>query len=376
MHSDKEANDLVVYTTNVPWYKPKDLWTGVTSHVGEEWNHAGGALRQLADPRSAPKKAPDIEFTIAPAEANGTLVYWTPTGVGSLKGFSVGDENVVDALDPGEVKQKTSTCIGCHTATPDGKFAAFVVPEPKAPTPPNQNTFTAALGSLEKADVGNVPSFLGMGARQFMDTAQTGLSAFSGTQWQDGDHVMIAQSGRGHAELFWIDLEATTPGEGTAYGILKRDGDPRGAGAPTWAHDGSRVFYVSSTNNAVDGRIDGTDTDVYSVPYADKQGGTATPLQGAADARAPPSFIRQFPATSTSWSSSTRVLSGVVLYNSPVAEAFVVPADGGTATRLAANDPPMCTHWPGPGPEQHVAQVVARSADRQRHDPLLAAIRN
>ncbi len=347
VHSEREVNDLVVYTTNVPWYMPKDLWTAVTSHVGEEWSLTVSVRSANSQATEPPKKAADVNFTIAPAEANGTLVYWTSTGVGSLKGFAVGDENVVDALDPPQVKQKTSTCIGCHTSTPDGKFAAFVVPEPKAAVPPNQNTFTEAIGSLEKSAVGDVPTFLGVGARQFMDTAQTGLSAFSGAHWQDGDHVMIAQSGRGKSELFWVDLEAATPGQGTAYGTLKREGDPKGAAAPTWSHDGSRIFYVS-TDSAVDGRIDGTDTDIYSVPYADKQGGTATKLQGAAEGP----FAEFYPAVSgdDKLVVFNRVPNGVGVYNSPVAEVFVVPSAGGSATRLAANDPPTCTHWPGPGP--------------------------
>jgi hypothetical protein len=36
-------------------------------------------------------------------------------------------------------------------------------------------------------------------------------------------------------------------------------------------------------------------------------------------------------------------------YNEPTAEVFVVPGDGGTATRLSANDPPMCTGLTSPG---------------------------
>ena len=56
-------------------------------------------------------------FTIAPAEAGGTIVYWVLPGGGSavshLKGFNVGDETVKDVLDPSKIPG--SQCIGCHT---------------------------------------------------------------------------------------------------------------------------------------------------------------------------------------------------------------------------------------------------------------------
>jgi hypothetical protein len=347
LHGDKEANDLVVYTTNVPWYMPKDLWTAMTSHVGEEWDLTFTVRSTSSTGAAAPSQPATVAFKIAPAEANGNLVYWTSTGVGSLKGFAVGDENVVEALTPPQVRQKTSTCIGCHTSTPDGKFAGFVVPEPRAALPPNQNTFTAAIGSLETADAGSLPPFLGMGARQFMDTAQTGLQAYSGAHWKDGDHVMIAQSGRGRSELFWVDLESTSPGMGSAYGVLRRDGDPKGGGAPSWSHDGSRIFYVS-TDSSVDGRLDGTDTDVYWIPYADRQGGAASKLAGASAGE----FAEYYPAISGDdrLVAFNRVPNGVAIYNSPAAEVLVVSADGGSPARLIANDPPACTQWPGPGP--------------------------
>jgi hypothetical protein len=36
-------------------------------------------------------------------------------------------------------------------------------------------------------------------------------------------------------------------------------------------------------------------------------------------------------------------------YNNPNSEVFVVPSAGGTAVRVAANDPPACRHTPSPG---------------------------
>lgn len=347
IHADQEAHDLVVYTTSSTWYMPRDLWAAVTSHVATEWVLTVSVRAMSSrDPHSV-RKAPDVQFIIAPAEANGTIVYWTPAGTGMLKGFRVGDENVVQALTAPQVAQKTSSCIGCHTSTPDGKYAAFVVPEPKSPMPPNANEFSEAIGSLEPTTAGQTPSFLGAGAKQVMDTAQTGLQTFSPAHWKDGDHVEVAQSGRGRSELFWIDLEAASGGQGAGYGVLQRNGDPRGAGAPSWTHDGAKIFYVS-TNSAVDGRIDGTDTDLYSIPYNDRNGGDATKVIGAAE----DNWEEFYPAVSgdDQLLVFNRVPKGSPIYNSPIAEVFVVPTEGGTPTRLRANDPPACTMWPGPGP--------------------------
>ena len=64
------------------------------------------------------------------------MVYWALRGYDAsiptnteLFGFGVGDEHVVSVLKVPQVQQTTSgaseTCIGCHTATPDGAFVGF-----------------------------------------------------------------------------------------------------------------------------------------------------------------------------------------------------------------------------------------------------------
>jgi hypothetical protein len=51
-----------------------------------------------------------------------------------------------------------------------------------------------------------------------------------------------------------------------------------------------------------------------------------------------------------------RVPAGGVMYANPEAELFVVPAAGGTASRLAANDPPKCSGSASPGVNNHWAK--------------------
>jgi hypothetical protein len=41
--------------------------------------------------------------------------------------------------------------------------------------------------------------------------------------------------------------------------------------------------------------------------------------------------------------------NGLNMYSQPQAEVYVVPSQGGTATRLAANDPPSCSGLTSPG---------------------------
>ncbi|HEY8087845.1 MAG TPA: hypothetical protein VIF09_08370, partial [Polyangiaceae bacterium] len=143
-----------------------------------------------------------------------------------------------------------------------------------------------------------------------------------------------------------------------ATGVLARNGDTQLAGAPVWSHDGNTVAYVS-TNRVCTGRLGnctpsytasqdvGSRAALYTVPYAGGAGGNATPVQGASD----PSLQDYYPAFSPDdrWLAFNRIPDDANLYDQPAAEVFVVPATGGTAKRLAANDPPACSGITSPG---------------------------
>jgi hypothetical protein len=344
LHTPKQVNDLVVYTTETSWTMPKEMWNGLRAHVLDApitMTVRGGifdgtTLTALYTGSTGP-------FTIAPAEAAGAVVYWTTSGGSSLKGFTVGDETVGSTLQPPQVQMSTVgqagvTCIGCHTSTPDGKFAGFTA----------QGPWGNALGSVEAGKTGDEPSFLGDGARAALEQlAPLGIQTYSKAHWKNGDHVMVTPFGDyAAAELAWVDLEAATHSEGVSYGIFERNGDPRGAGAPTWSHDGKTVVYVS-TDVALTGRLDAGVGDLYSIPYANRQGGTATPIPGASD----DAFAEYYPAFSPDDAllAFNRIPMGNNMYNAPAAELFVIPSDGGTATRLVANDPPACSGKTSPG---------------------------
>lgn len=343
LHAANETNDLVVFTASTSWTMPLAMWQGLAAHVtdqpitvtvrGASWD--GTTLSGVSIGSSG-------NFTIAPVAASGSVVYWTTSGGSTLKGFSIGDESVVTALAPSQVKMQAAggaqvTCVGCHTSTPDGKFAGFTT----------QGPWGNAIASIEQATVGDVPSFLGAGALAALQQAEIGIQTFSKAHWKAGDRIEIAPFGKDTgAELAWFDLEATQPGKGTAYGFLARTGDSRGAGAPTWSHDGAHITYVSTTSEFT-GRLGAGEADLYTVEYADKNGGTAKPVPGASD----PAYNEYYPAYSADDAllAFDRIANGADMYNQATAELHVIPSSGGTAVRLAANDPPACSGKSSPG---------------------------
>ena len=70
-------------------------------------------------------------------------------------------------------------------------------------------------------------------------------------------------------------------------------------------------------------------------------------MAGASD----PGFNEFYPSFSSDdvFVAFSRLPNGQSSYNNASSELFVVPAKGGTATRLAANDPPACSNQTSPG---------------------------
>jgi hypothetical protein len=88
--------------------------------------------------------------------------------------------------------------------------------------------------------------------------------------------------------------------------------------------------------------------DIYTVPFNNRQGGTATPLAGAAETtwnEFYPSF-----ASNDLYVAYTRAPPSENMYYNMHDEIFVVPSAGAaTPTRLVANDPPKCAATASPG---------------------------
>lgn len=367
LHVANQSRDLLVYTTDTTWTMPASMWNALrTDSAGQAMTltvrgavYSGGALQGEALGTSTP-------MGIAPVQATGAIVYWTTndttTGNSALKGFSPGDETVEQVLSPmqyAQAQNATSSCIGCHTSSPDGEFVAFTT------TTTNQTEWVDALARIDPdgGTVGAAPSYVSSAGAQALARWNAGAVAFSAAHWTTGDRKGIVSYDNGNSAsdivLSWFDVEATSAA--AASGTIARNGDTQLAGAPAWSHDGNTIAYVS-TNRVCTGRLGnctpqydapsdpGSRADLYTVPYAGGAGGSATPLPGASD----PNLQEYYPSFSPDdkWIVMNRIPNDENLYDQPAAEVFVVPAKAGpgaTATRLAANDPPACSGRTSPG---------------------------
>ncbi|HVZ89959.1 MAG TPA: hypothetical protein VHG72_23560 [Polyangia bacterium] len=353
-HTGMESNDLVVYTAEDNWALDENTWANLAAHV------VGPSITVTVRTNgpaglSAPSSA---SFSIAPAGAAGTMVYWALRGFDAsntsntqLYGFSVGEESVTSVLTVPQIQETANGvqmgCIGCHTATPDGSYVGFTGNYPW----PN------ALASVESDSVGAMPSFLGTAGGETLTTYWHGIISFSAGHWATGDHVGVttlsAQAVDPNASLIWMELDSG------ATGTIARQGDPAGAAAPSFSHDGTQIVYTS-TNANQDGRLGVGTADLYTVPYGDRAGGVAQPVSGASD----PNYAEYYPSFSPddqliafnrlSQDDANVTPTGEPydggMYFNPAAEVWVVPSAGGTATRLLANDPPACTPAVTPNP--------------------------
>ncbi len=354
-HSAGEANDLVVYTTNTYWAMDKTIWESIAwtppgpmgTPAAKDGNLIGAPIkvtvRGISSTGGTPAISNSATITIAPAIADGALVYWTTATFANemnsttLQGFTVGDEGTTAALTTTQVVQQVRAqppppanlmpatfqpvfCIGCHTATPDGKFVSFT----------SQWPWAVALASIDTTAgapvVGSPPSWLTTGAASNLspningyyappsvNQVMMGIQTFSPAHYATGDRKLVAALGAAWnqtqdqitanspgsatgvtSQLAWFDLEyAGMPPAGTPYtpwssgmltsplpvatpctslsggcatstggggfGIIARTGDNNSAGGPNWSHNVNGVdaiAYGSTNLGTKDGRMD------------------------------------------------------------------------------------------------------------------------
>ena len=344
LHADDEKSDLVVYTTSTTWTMPADMWSKLTNHVIDKpiTVTIRGAVYDGSKLTAGPSIGSSGTITIAPADADGTIVYWVlpggSTSVSTLKGFNVGQDTVQTVLTP---TQASTACVGCHTSTPDGNYVAF-----SSSDNAGDGSGSAWMALRSVKDPTAEPPFLTAIAKTLIGRKDQHAGSFSRAHWSPGDRVMLSiLPVAGKAELVWTDLEATSADVDKGWGIVARTGDAQGAAGPSFSHDGTKVIYFSAPDVGA-GEITAGNGDLFIVPYADRKGGAVTPL--ASDPSSS-SFYPQFSADDR-LVAFNKVPRGQTSYNDPADEIYVVPSSGGGASvRLKANDPPACTGSKSPG---------------------------
>ncbi len=342
MHAATQKNDLLVYTTQTTWTMPKTLWTALAAHSADDpiTTTVRGAPFDGTKLTGSPSTGTSGPWEIAPASADGAIVYWTTSNGSGFKGFRVSDESVVSIYTPANVGSAGTQCIGCHSSTPDGAFIAMSASTQAGNGDPANPLLRSSDG------LATAPTYISSAAQTLLARSYQELPTFSKSHWTTGDRVLVSSYGVSNvSEIIWTDLETSSTAKGTGWDVFARTGDgTNGAGNPAVSHDGKTIAYHRAASVAVAGVT--SNADIYTIPYNNRLGGASTALTGANDGTKSeyyPSF-----SADDAYIAFTRADSGDS-YSNPLAEVFIVPSGGGTATRLAANDPPACSGAVSPG---------------------------
>jgi len=391
LSSAQTRHELTIYAASLPYVLPLDIWEGLSKSVYNQ------DITYVVKATSGAEATGT--FQIAPVAAGGSMVFWGSPGTvpgettNALYGFGVGDEGVIEAIQPGEIKgtsvvanrqlrdERTttpghSTCVGCHSSTPDGKAIASVDHWP----------WNVRLYGIEAETRGAAPDYLTPAGAAMIQMSWLGGTTFSKGDWDPGARRMVTTwTDRDYAggnlyriydssalssqplELIWIDLAAEAeapldlsrvdpadymnPGDplnqvvvnlrGTGWEVVARTGDDDSPILPDWSHDGSSIVYTS-TDVPKDGRVGvatvSSKIDLYTVPFAAGAGGNAVPLVGASS----PGFFEYYPdyAPDDSLVAFNRIPAvAAEVYYRAESEIYVVPANGAPEpVRLLAND--------------------------------------
>jgi hypothetical protein len=348
------ATPLRIYTTDLSYAMDATLWNSLRISVVNEpitVSIRGLTLAAAGATQAPPTVAAQSTFTVAPVSAPGKIVYWSqPTSDlssdGVLKGFGIGEEGVETVLTGPDVQMRNTTndsCIGCHSATPDGLSVGFSFGPPSSLIS-SLDTYFNNVVDIQDATKGGVPSYVSAAGLSVVRGLR-GIPAYSKGHWADGDRIVLLSDPTDQGTLLWVQLDNGD------MGTVARMGDTNGATEPTFSHDGNTVVYVSAPSTSIkDGRLDVGPADLYSVPYMNRAGGPAAPIPGASSSQT----LEYYPAFSPddkmlAYTATTVSGTSTSAYSNPRAQVFVIPAAGGQTVRLVANDGSACDDELSPG---------------------------
>ena len=339
---DNQMNELMVYTNRSDYTMASDVWANLAKDSSDHDIRISIRGARLEENNTLPGGSflgSVGNVHIAPASADGTIVYWTTAPNVALKGFHIGDADAPRTVISPEMitsAGRATNCIGCHTASPDGRLAFF------GRQLPTYAVDARLLNTGEAAAASQVTS----NASAYLTRQDQNTPALSRAHYSDSDAVVITNLNHADTsnnwELVYTDLRATSGGTG----ILARIGDPNKPAMPTWSHDGNTIVYTSSTV-VFNARLDVGNADLWSIPYGNRNGGNASPVPGVND----PASNQFYPAYSPddAMLAFNRIPRGGNMYNAPADEVWVATGKGGEPVRVLANDPPTCTALKSPG---------------------------
>ncbi|MBK9263470.1 MAG: hypothetical protein IPM54_27150 [Polyangiaceae bacterium] len=348
---DNQVNPLVVYTTKYNYTMPTPMWKGLANNSGghdvkitiRTVKYENGVITE------GPYASDPTILHIAPIAAPGSVVYsaFSPPNITTFRGFTVGDSEtkvVLTAESAGiNAGGKQTGCFSCHSSSPDGKIIFYSSDD----VPGSYRSVDARLvtGGKPGPELISDPAFTLLGRHRQMNPI------VSPAHYSANDAVLITTYVVDPSikyELIWTDLHAA---DMNGWGVIARNGDPRNPSSATWRYDGTEIAYVSSAGGqqGVIAQTTGPDPtmDIYTVPYNNRMGGDAKPLPGASDPQKREFYPMYSPDdTFLAFNRSDAATSS---YDTPSAEIFLVPSEGGVPTRLKANDPQECTGLKSPG---------------------------
>lgn len=345
---DNQNTPFVAYVPGRAATLPGKLWSALALHSAGHDVVIRVRTAELASGKivGSPSSATTSTVHLAPVDAPGSVVYWSASPGTSFKGFTIGDTALKTVLTPATAGTSSTggvtNCISCHTSSIDGKLVFYTRDTSGPDTRAVDVRKVASPVAPDPSDVSPAALALLGRDRQFAPT-------LSAAHYAANDAVVITVlQTAGVYQLAWTDLHAV---DANGWGLLARNGDGRNVSTPSWRHDGTAIAYASSAGGGegviADVTVSDPTMDIYTVPYANRQGGAATPLPGASD----PTYREFYPVYSPGdvMLAFNRSKDLVSSYNQPSAELAIVAGGGGSALRLRANDPPACSGKTSPG---------------------------
>ena len=351
--------------------------------------------------------ATDVETGNIPGEDGALARGYYACGGDTPRPTCAAEPNNPACCDPTGFEFGQVECVGCHVSTPDGKAVIFTDNWP----------WNKVAASIEPGLAGSLPDTVTPYAATMMKQPWLGMQALSPAHFSPeagGERMLITSYGAranpgtqpfsatqptSHS-LAWFNLAAEDPnptlvypeqfsatnpygpdlnnrqlkvggGFGTAWGLLPTVGETRNAVTPSWSTDGTEIAYVSTELASTDGHPDwrANQADIVVVPYNNRAGGIAVPLEGASE----PDVLEYYPEysaddafiaftrapqpTTLTRCVPTQDQNGVVStcpqqnlgenpdgpYYNRNGEIRIVPRGGGESVRLIANDPVSCS---------------------------------